>query len=167
MQQMRNVYLCKCRDIVEEQRNTFSVYDVTSASSFNSLDSWKDEFLAQAAPRSPEEFPFICVGNKIDVNEEERVVTNRKAQQWCSDKDLPYIETSAKSGTAVATAFDCIARKAIERIEKEELTDANFNADYTRPVTLAGSSTVNGRVDISGGNRSGGSMIRSKETCNC
>ena len=35
------------------------VMDVTSPSSFKSLESWKDEFLIQAGPRDPENFPFI------------------------------------------------------------------------------------------------------------
>ena len=33
--------------------------DVTSPTSFKSLESWKDEFLIQAGPRDPENFPFV------------------------------------------------------------------------------------------------------------
>jgi len=43
------------------------VYDVTSAGSFQSLDSWRDEFLIQASPRDPDNFPFVVIGNKIDL----------------------------------------------------------------------------------------------------
>ncbi len=35
------------------------VMDVTSPTSFKSLESWKDEFLIQAGPRDPENFPFV------------------------------------------------------------------------------------------------------------
>ena len=41
--------------------------DVTSPTSFKSLESWKDEFLIQAGPRDPENFPFVVIGNKIDL----------------------------------------------------------------------------------------------------
>ena len=34
---------------------------------FRSLDSWRDEFLIQASPRDPENFPFVVIGNKIDL----------------------------------------------------------------------------------------------------
>ena len=34
---------------------------------FKSLDSWRDEFLIQASPRDPENFPFVVIGNKIDL----------------------------------------------------------------------------------------------------
>ncbi|KAI5298180.1 hypothetical protein KEM56_004264, partial [Ascosphaera pollenicola] len=34
------------------------VYDVNNAKSFETLESWRDEFLVQANPRDPESFPF-------------------------------------------------------------------------------------------------------------
>ena len=48
------------------------VYDVTMPNTFKTLDSWRDEFLIQASPRDPENFPFVVIGNKIDL--ENRVV---------------------------------------------------------------------------------------------
>jgi len=52
------------------------VYDVNSAKSFETLDSWRDEFLIQASPHDPENFPFVVLGNKIDVEESKRQVRN-------------------------------------------------------------------------------------------
>jgi len=49
------------------------VYDVTMPNTFKTLDSWRDEFLIQASPRDPENFPFVVIGNKIDL--ENRVVS--------------------------------------------------------------------------------------------
>ena len=38
------------------------VYDVNNSKSFDTLDSWRDEFLIQASPRDPPNFPFVsCV----------------------------------------------------------------------------------------------------------
>ena len=42
-------------------------YDVTAPSTFKSLDSWRDEFLIQASPRDPDRFPFVVLGNKVDL----------------------------------------------------------------------------------------------------
>ncbi|CAF4845513.1 unnamed protein product [Rotaria sp. Silwood1] len=58
------------------------VYDVTSSNSFKSLDSWRDEFLIQAGPRDPENFPFVVIGNKTDLDN--RVIPVRKALNWCA-----------------------------------------------------------------------------------
>lgn len=35
------------------------VYDVNNAKSFEALDSWRDEFLIQASPQDPPNFPFV------------------------------------------------------------------------------------------------------------
>ena len=50
------------------------MYDVNSAKSFETLDSWRDEFLIQASPHDPENFPFVVLGNKIDMEENKRQV---------------------------------------------------------------------------------------------
>ncbi|XP_021303580.1 ras-related protein Rab-8B isoform X3 [Sorghum bicolor] len=44
------------------------VYDVNAKRSFNTLNTWHDEFLNQASPSDPQHFPFILVGNKIDLD---------------------------------------------------------------------------------------------------
>lgn len=43
------------------------VFDTTAPNTFKNLDSWRDEFLIQASPRNPEHFPFVVLGNKIDL----------------------------------------------------------------------------------------------------
>ena len=50
------------------------VYDVNNAKSFDALDSWRDEFLIQASPKDAESFPFVVLGNKVDVEESKRMV---------------------------------------------------------------------------------------------
>jgi len=42
--------------------------------SFEALDKWRDEFLIVASPRDPDNFPFVVLGNKIDVEEGKRMV---------------------------------------------------------------------------------------------
>merc|ERR1719450_252748 len=44
------------------------VFDITNPKSFDNLDSWREEFLGQASPSDPDEFPFVVLGNKIDVD---------------------------------------------------------------------------------------------------
>ena len=49
---------------------------MNSAKSFETLDSWRDEFLIQASPHDPENFPFVVLGNKIDMEENKRQVSH-------------------------------------------------------------------------------------------
>jgi len=95
------------------------VFDVTIAKTFDNLESWRDEFLIQAAPRDPDKFPFVVIGNKIDV-ENQRVVSTKRLQTWCASKgDIPFFETSAKEAINVEQAFQTIARNALTQ-DKEE-----------------------------------------------
>jgi small GTP-binding protein len=41
------------------------VFDITNARSFEQLCSWREEFIAQAAPADADGFPFLCIGNKV------------------------------------------------------------------------------------------------------
>mmetsp|Transcript_25588 Transcript_25588/g.55741 ORF Transcript_25588/g.55741 Transcript_25588/m.55741 type:complete len:207 (-) Transcript_25588:586-1206(-) len=97
------------------------VYDVNSSKTFDALDNWRDEFLIQANPQDPENFPFMVLGNKIDVDGgNSRVVSKKKAEAWAQSKgNIPYFETSAKDDINVEAAFTQIARNAL-RNEKEE-----------------------------------------------
>ncbi|CAK5111814.1 unnamed protein product [Meloidogyne enterolobii] len=68
------------------------VYDLTYAPSFKNLESWRDEFLVQASPRDPENFPFVLLGNKVD-NEAARAIHAKRAEGWCQSKcNMPYFE---------------------------------------------------------------------------
>ena len=42
-------------------------FDVTMPNTFKNLDSWRDEFLIQSSPRDPDNFPFVVLGNKVDL----------------------------------------------------------------------------------------------------
>jgi len=53
------------------------VHDVTEAKSFDSLESWMDEFIAHAAPRNAEKFPFVVLGNKADLGNKRQVSTSK------------------------------------------------------------------------------------------
>eukprot|EP01135_Chromosphaera_perkinsii_P006594 Nk52_evm19s553 gene=Nk52_evmTU19s553 len=95
-------------------------YDVTNPKSFETLDSWRDEFLIQASPRDPENFPFVVLGNKVDL--ENRAVPHKKAQLWCEAKNgIPYFETSAKEAINVEQAFQTIAANALQQEQDVEL----------------------------------------------
>ncbi|KAL9006788.1 MAG: hypothetical protein Q9188_000475 [Gyalolechia gomerana] len=108
------------------------VYDVNNSKSFDTLDSWRDEFLVQASPRDPENFPFVVLGNKIDVEENKRMISAKRAMTFCSSKgNIPYFETSAKEAVNVEQAFEIIARNALAQEESEE-----YSGDFSDPIDI-------------------------------
>lgn len=54
------------------------VYDVTSLESFESLEYWQKEFLNEITIPDVRWFPFVVIGNKIDLDD--RVVNNNVSQ---------------------------------------------------------------------------------------
>jgi len=107
------------------------VYDVTAPNSFKSLDAWRDEFLIQASPRDPENFPFIVIGNKVDL--ETRAVSMKRGQGWCQSKNnIPYFETSAKEAINVEQAFQTVAKNGLQQDSEVEL----YNNDFPDRINL-------------------------------
>eukprot|EP01139_Manchomonas_bermudensis_P004921 Amastigsp_a174466_1902.p2 type:complete len:206 gc:universal Amastigsp_a174466_1902:681-64(-) len=97
------------------------VFSVTVAKTFENLESWRDEFLIQAGPRDPDRFPFVVIGNKVDMEDQRRVSTKR-AQSWCTMKgNIPYFETSAKDNLEVEQAFQTIAKNALSQDTEAEV----------------------------------------------
>jgi len=92
------------------------VYDITDSKSFGSIESWMDEFLVQAAPSNPDDFPFVLIGNKCDLADTQRQVPTSKAREYAKNKgEIPNFEASAKDATNVSSAFQQIAERALQR----------------------------------------------------
>ncbi|XP_052117677.1 ras-related protein Rab7-like [Arachis duranensis] len=68
------------------------VYDVNAHNTFDTLNNWHDEFIKQADLNDHKAFPFVLLGNKVDVDGgNSRKVTEKKAREWCASRgNLPY-----------------------------------------------------------------------------
>ena len=105
------------------------VYDITSEKSFEQLNSWRDEFLNHAKPRSPENFPFVVIGNKVDRPEADRRVPKSNANNWCKSKGpkpIPNFETSANETVKLEAAFLEAAQAALQQSSQEEVCFCMF-----------------------------------------
>ncbi|XP_071732279.1 ras-related protein Rab7-like [Rutidosis leptorrhynchoides] len=105
------------------------VYDVNIQKTFETLQTWHQDFLKQANPSEPERFPFVLLGNKVDTDGgSSRVVSERTAREWCALKgNIPYFETSAKENYNVDEAFLCVAKTALEsEHQPQDLNEMSF-----------------------------------------
>ncbi|MEA2071174.1 MAG: Rab family GTPase [Asgard group archaeon] len=93
------------------------VFDVTNIQSFNHLDIWFNEVLANC-----EKIPLILVGNKIDLTDRE--VSYDQGLEYARQKseqlgyNIPYFETSAKTGESIKKVFYELIRKMVDNAEK-------------------------------------------------
>jgi len=104
LDEYRTVYVSAC----------ILVYDITNPQSFDNLERWKREFVTAAKPTKVN-FPFIVIGNKVDLATKQQISESRaRVKQWCevtfSDPEC-YFECSAKNPErTLAEAF----KKAVE-----------------------------------------------------
>jgi len=106
------------------------VFDLTDPKTFETVDTWRSEFLTQLNPKDPENFPFVLLGNKSD-KQSDRKVSEQKIKQYCQQKgNMAYYETSAKDNTNVEKSFEDVARLAFKRDQKEDDMYFTFNFSY-------------------------------------
>ena len=69
-------------------------------------------------PSDPDNFPFVLIGNKIDLKDQ-RLISSSFAYEWCkTKKNMSYFETSVKEEINVDEAFKEGTMRAFRR-EKE------------------------------------------------
>ncbi|VAH21988.1 unnamed protein product [Triticum turgidum subsp. durum] len=112
------------------------VYDVNVKRTFNTLGTWHDEFINQAGPSDPKQFPFILVGNKVDLDAGSRRVFLRRKQKtgaspratfrtskprprtttmstplFCASPSLPWSMSTIKTSTSIQLQNKALNRK--------------------------------------------------------
>lgn len=110
------------------------VYDVTNSKSFENIKTWRDEFLVHANVSSPESFPFVILGNKIDIEDNKKTVNGKSAQELAKSLgNIPLFLTSAKDAINVDSAFEEIARNALQQNQND--ADA-FEDDFNDAINI-------------------------------
>merc|ERR1712139_698982 len=101
------------------------VYDITNLDSFNNVKRWLTEIDKYAR----ENVNKLLVGNKMDLDGADhklRQVPQAKGKEFAENLDIPFLETSAKSGTFVDTAFLMMAHEI-----KNKMTNVSSSKDTT------------------------------------
>ena len=93
------------------------VFLIDNLESFDALENLKNQFMEVIGK---ENFPFVLVGNKLDLNEQ-RQVEIEKAKSWCTQNGgMPYVETSAKDGRGVFEAFEMVTKRFLDLSQDEQ-----------------------------------------------
>ncbi|CAF3188955.1 unnamed protein product [Rotaria sp. Silwood2] len=113
---------------IDNRLVTMQIWDTAGQERFQSLGvsyyRGADCCVLQAAPRDPENFPFLVIGNKIDLSN--RVVQTRQAQiYFLGISNVSYFETSGKQGNNIEKALETAARNALARNKNIDPTSDN------------------------------------------
>lgn len=129
------------------------MFDLTDSQSFDKMIKWENELNLQA----PENLIIKIVGNKLDLKNKpsSNLIEDAKIMDFINknDKNLSYIETSAKTGENVDKLFESIAQDLPEELFKtQDLINGDNNAN-----TNGGS----GLVDLNS------RVFNNGKSCNC
>ena len=110
------------------------VYDITSKDSFTGIPKWVDEVKKQTDKNTK----FLLVGNKYDLAEERRTVTEEEAKQYAENNGMKFFEVSAKTGDGINDMFNYIISELLK--EKEP---GLFDNQYKNDIKINKTSCLN------------------------
>ena len=96
-------------------RAALVVFDVCRPETFRAVPQWISEFWRYSGGR----YPVVIIGNKIDLREKFNCLPPEAGIKYSQQLTkalgipIPYIETSAKTGENIRTAFYTLARTII------------------------------------------------------
>ncbi|CAF0962204.1 unnamed protein product [Rotaria sordida] len=86
------------------------LYDVSSIISFNHVRDW----LGEIKEFAQSDVIIMLIANKVDKTNE-RVVTREMGEKLAKEYDVPYVETSAKTGLNVEFCFKAVSQALLEQ----------------------------------------------------
>jgi len=96
------------------------VYDICNRDSYKHIPQWMSEAKRHIEPHKA---AFILVGCKRDIATDDvqnREVSEDEARAWAEFNNIPFVETSAKSGLNVEDTFAILTQSIYDRIESGE-----------------------------------------------
>ena len=95
-------YRSLTKSYYKQAQGIILVFDLTNEISFSKLNKWINEI-----NENTENVVIILVGNKADSND--RKVDKINAENYAKERNIKYIETSAKEGTNILLLFEELA----------------------------------------------------------
>ncbi|XP_067645021.1 ras-related protein Rab-26 isoform X2 [Eurosta solidaginis] len=109
------------------------LYDVTNKTTYDNIRAWLGEIREYAQ----DDVVIVLIGNKADCSNSERQVKREDGERLSREHNVPFMETSAKTGLNVELAFSAIARQLKCRGTVNG-DDGKFNVhDFVRDNTRA------------------------------
>ena len=96
------------------------MYDITQRKSYERLPKWIKMINEQTCG-----VPVILIGNKIDDEEENRIVRKEEGKKCAIENDFLFYETSALNGKNVNNAIYDLSERIITTLERRDIFSVN------------------------------------------
>ena len=97
------------RNYYKGARGIILIYDITNIKSYDNIKKWINEIKEEIS----EKVTIILIGNKID-NEKERKISKEQGEQLAKDYNVPFFETSAKTGQGINESVLFLIKKIMD-----------------------------------------------------
>ncbi|KAJ8658432.1 hypothetical protein O0I10_005785 [Lichtheimia ornata] len=109
------------------------VYDITRHDTFEDIIRWLNEIrMNDAHP----ETVIMLVGNKSDLEQDQRAVSQDEAAKFAKDHGLMFMETSALDRSNVNDAFDTLIHQIFDKLSSRLTTLSDKQAMLMRGETI-------------------------------
>ncbi|XP_059226934.1 ras-related protein Rab-26 isoform X2 [Stomoxys calcitrans] len=109
------------------------LYDVTNKTTYDNIRAW----LCEIRDCAQEDVVIVLIGNKADCSSSDRQVKREDGERLAREHNVPFMETSAKTGLNVELAFQTVARQLKSR-GYDQGDAGKFNVhDFVRDNTKA------------------------------
>ncbi|XP_038069922.1 ras-related protein Rab-22A-like [Patiria miniata] len=146
------------------------VYDITNEQSFHSLRTvWLPSIRACTKP----DVALAVVGNKLDLEETDRVISAELARGYADILEAVFLETSAKTGHNVERIFTELVMKIRASKQTSSHQATKVEEEQTNIIKLPGSTEHNSLTDRGpepnghGVTSDGQHAEKHKSTCKC
>ena len=128
-------YRAITRQYYKDAEGILLVYDITNKKTFEGLNDWYQDIKDKCIKN----VQIILVGNKSDLAEKDKVVTNEDIQGFLKDKkNIDSIEVSAKTGRNITLLFETLTNRLI-MTQKERQKDNEDNNKSSCSTKLSAS----------------------------
>jgi len=97
------------------------VYSIASKTSYHTVSELRKQILMI---KERPDYPIILLGNKADLDDQDRRVTYEQGQELASSWECGFFETSAKTRLNVEESFDWLVRAMIKHVHKIKSGDS-------------------------------------------
>jgi Ras-related protein Rab-7A len=112
------------------------VYDVSNRKSFQSIPTWKDEFINSIS--SNETPRFLLLGNKGDLPLDKHSVTSDEANQFALRNNMEHFIVSAKENINIEKAFNTLTELILYNMPDNDILFesevVDLNDEFAVPV---------------------------------
>ena len=111
-------YMALNKNLFQKVQGIILMYDLTERESFENLRKWLNLVNQTVSNKT-----IILVGNKLDLANESRIVSEEEAQKLADDNNILFFEGSGSSGQNVEKIFKTIGDKIYTKL----MNDRNEN----------------------------------------